>query len=202
MNLEEKIKLHGELTRELAPIIHQAAAQFNKDQKGNDWLDHMDSFEYDLETDRISVVGSSTCKGHTYHGEGVDMPIDYVMENATNRDPGTFKVGDKIIYDSTEWKILEIFKDGNLYRAKCEAPLVGAYLDNAKLLEFDDLVLGRMRVLQEGEPLEMCGEKSFIWVGGDIQRFDRTHCLPEHRQGINDCQYYMPIGAYNDWKAK
>lgn len=72
-----------------------------------------------------------------------------------------------------------------------------ALRQTCKLLEFDDPILGRLRVLQKGEPLEICGQKALIWYEGIYEATD----FPNYNAKHSD-EYYMPVDAYRKWKAE
>lgn len=67
------------------------------------------------------------------------------------------------------------------------------------ILEFEDPILGRLRVLQEDEPLQMCGQDAFFW---DSEAFIASQARTRSLVRKEDNPYYMPMESYNKWKTK
>ena len=66
------------------------------------------------------------------------------------------------------------------------------------LLAFDEPVLGRLRILQTGEPLTMLGSKALVWIGmGYTPSNNDSETVEEDLVG----EYVMPEGIYEKWKS-
>lgn len=120
------------------------------------------------------------------HLEGL-LAIIEEKQKLVHRDPTKgFEAGDLISSQETgNLKVIEKLHE---------------YDNRWDLVEFDDPLLGRLRALQEGEPLEMLGQRAVLW-DSDLKTYRETNA-PYANQSCCPDQYYMPIEAYRKWKEE